>query len=83
MLGILIGLATLAKLSGFVLVGAVPIILLINHLRQRSRKQSTWRLIAYCAVLVAVACLIPMPWFVRNLRLYGTVYNAWTVRRSG
>jgi 4-amino-4-deoxy-L-arabinose transferase-like glycosyltransferase len=74
-LGILIGLATLAKLSGFVLAGAVPIILLADHLRQRSRKPSTWRLIVYCAVLVAIACLIPMPWFVRNFRLYGTPFT--------
>ena len=73
-LGILIGLATLAKLGGFVLIATVPMILLVDRLRQHSRNQLTWRFVAYCAVLVTVACLIPMPWFVWNLRLYGTPF---------
>jgi 4-amino-4-deoxy-L-arabinose transferase-like glycosyltransferase len=73
-LGILIGLATLAKLSGFVLVAAVPAIILASQLWLRSSDKSNWRLILYPGAVVAMASLIAMPWFAWNWRVYGNPF---------
>lgn len=67
-LGVLIGLATLAKLTGLVLAGLVPAILLADHLLRR--REPARRLVAYLAVMVAAVCLITIPWFLRNWLLY-------------
>ena len=74
LLGTLIGLATVAKLGGLVLVGVVPMILLVARLRMHNRDETKWKVIAYCAVLITMTFVIPMPWFIRNWRVYGNPF---------
>lgn len=71
LLGVLIGMAALVKLSGFVLLMVLPLAILLDHLIWHRHTQPTRRVVGYLALLLIVACLIPLPWFLRNWQLYG------------
>ncbi|MBI3959154.1 MAG: glycosyltransferase family 39 protein [Chloroflexi bacterium] len=73
-LGILLGIALLAKLSSLGLVGLAGLVILWLAWRARS-----WRLVWHAALWSGVpALLIAGWWYVRNWRLYGD-FLAWNV----
>lgn len=66
--GAISGLAGLSKLSGLGLVGLGGLALIIRAWQQRTPLRD---LVKWSALLILPALLIPAPWVVRNLRLYG------------
>jgi len=74
-LGLLLGLALLAKLSSLALVGLAGLVILWLAWRARS-----WRLVWNAALWSGVpALLIAGWWYIRNWRLYGDIlaWNVW------
>ncbi|MGC9334007.1 MAG: glycosyltransferase family 39 protein, partial [Anaerolineae bacterium] len=72
-LGTLIGMATLAKLSGFVLIVLVPVVTLLDRFfwHRHTDREPARTMVGYLALATTIACLIPLPWFLRNWQLYG------------
>ncbi len=74
-LGILVGLAALAKASGLILLGMVGLTLLWWGWRQRS-----WRIaLAGNAIVVLLVGAVAGWWYWRNLRLYGELTGTRTI----
>jgi D-alanyl-D-alanine carboxypeptidase (penicillin-binding protein 5/6) len=72
--GVLVGLAVLTKLTAWVLVPSLVAWLLWRHGQ---------RALAACGALVSAVIVVSGWWFVRNLVLYGDLTAAKAVRRTG
>jgi 4-amino-4-deoxy-L-arabinose transferase-like glycosyltransferase len=76
LLGIIVGLAALAKLTGVLLLGFVVMALVVGawSRRKEAPRIHIWRVLARdLALVVLPAALVAGWWYLRNLQLYGDI----------
>lgn len=70
-LGLAVGACLLTKLQAYIAVGLVAVAWLSTVHRLRTAKQAVRPMITYALIISGVAISMALPWFIRNMVIYG------------
>jgi len=71
-IGLVLGLALLTKMQAYIMLPMAALVMLYDHRWPLHREQRNWRkLMITAGISYGVALLVALPWFIRNMSLYG------------